>query len=182
MRSLLSRPPTDLASFIGRKWLESITINLNRTNRTIVDFYTEVGNTGTAESDLYSTTLQANLLDLNGDKILAEYSGTFISAGAGTRQLKIYFAGNVILDTGALTIAPDAAWTAYITIIKVSATSAFYSVTVHTAGITTQTYTATDTLTGLDLTTTNILKITGTGAATNDILAKLGTVEWRAAA
>ncbi len=65
----------------------------------IDDFNTDAGNTSTTETDLYSTTLVANTLGVDKDKIIAEYSGIVItSGGTATRQLRVYFGGTVIFN------------------------------------------------------------------------------------
>lgn len=153
---------------------------------TIFDHANDVGNVTTAETDLYSDTLAINTLAVNKDKVVAEYGGKFVSSGTATRQIKIYFAGTVILDTGALTLSLSSAWTVYVALIRVSSTVVRYECSLTTQGAALAAYTSCDELTGLTLSNTNILKITGTaagvGAATNDIVAKMGFVEVKAAA
>lgn len=148
----------------------------------LFDHYTDVGNVTTGETDLYSDTLTAGLLANNGEKVRAEYGGLFVSSGTATREIKVYFAGSVIFDSGALTLSLSSAWTIYLTIIRVSATVVRYLVSMATEGAALGAYTAVGELTGLTLSATNVLKITGqaagVGAATNDIVAKLGDVEW----
>ena len=151
-----------------------------------VDFYTSVGNVGTGEDDLYTTTLAASILGTNGDKLEAEYGGVFVSSATATRQIKLYFAGTAIFDTGALTLSLSSAWTMYASIIRVSSTVVRYMVSLTTQGAALAAYTAVGELTGLTLSNTAVLKITGeaagVGAATDDIVAKMGTVEWKPAA
>lgn len=153
---------------------------------TIFDHFTDAGNATTTETDLYSDTIPANALNINSDKLDAEYGGVFVSSGTATRQIKIYFGGSVIFDTGALTLSLSAAWTAYVTLIRVSATVIRYMISFATEGAALSAYTSVGELTGLTLSNANILKITGQaagiGAATNDIVAKMGTVKWLPAA
>jgi len=110
----------------------------------------------------------------------------FVSSGTATRQIKIYFGGTAIFDTGALTLSLSSAWTVYVTIIRVSSSVIRYMISLTTEGAALSAYTAVGELTGLTLTSTNILKITGqaagVGAATNDIVAKLGSIAWHPAA
>lgn len=152
----------------------------------IFDHFADAGNSTTTETDLYSDTIPANALNANGQKIIAEYGGVFVSSGTATREIKIYFGGTAIFDTGALTLSLSSAWTAYTTIIRVSATVIRYMVSFTTEGAALSAYTAVGELTGLTLSNTNVLKITGQaagiGAATGDITAKLGTVSWEPAA
>jgi hypothetical protein len=152
----------------------------------LFDHFANAGNTTTTETDLYSDTTPASVLGTNGDKLTAEYGGVFVSSATATRQVRIYFAGTAILDTGALTLSLSSAWTVYVTITRVSATVVRYMVSLTTEGAALAAYTSVGELTGLTLSNTNILKITGqaagVGAASNDIVAKLGTVSWIPAA
>lgn len=151
----------------------------------IFDHFADAGNSTTAETDLYSDSILANSFSINGQKIEANYGGTFVSSATATRQIKAYFAGTSILDTGALSISASSAWGIYILLQRVGATVVRYSVSLQTNGASTAVYSSTGELTGLTLTNANILKITGTaagvGAATNDIVAKLGYIEWKSA-
>lgn len=149
----------------------------------IFTHFADAGNSTTTETDLYSDTTLGGQLVTNGDKLEAEYGGIFVSSGTATRQLKMYFGGTLIFDTGTLTVSLAAAWTAYVTITRVSATVIRYMISLTTEGAALAAYTAVGEVTGLTLTNTNILKITGqaagVGAATNDIVAKLGSVLYR---
>lgn len=149
----------------------------------LFDHFTDAGNTTTTETDLYSDTIAASQLSVNGDKLEIEYGGVFVSSGTATREIKIYFGGTAIFDTGALTLSLSSAWTVYVTIIRVSGTVIRYLVSFTTEGAALAAYTAVGEVTGLTLTSTNVLKITGqaagVGAATNDIVAKMGYVEYK---
>lgn len=146
------------------------------------DHFASVGNVGTGEDTLYSDTTIASQLFANGDKIEAEYGGTFVSSATATREIKAYFGGTMIFDTGALTLSLSSAWTMFISIIRVSATVVRYMVSFTTEGAALAAYTAVGEVTGLTLSNTNILKITGesagVGAATNDIVAMMGCVSY----
>jgi hypothetical protein len=143
----------------------------------IFEAYADTGNTTTTETDLHSYTTPANAFGNNGEKIASEYGGLFVSSATATRQIKVYFAGTVIFDTGALTLSLSSAWTCFVTIIRVSSTVVRYMVSLATEGAALSAYTNVGELTGLTLSNTNILKITGqaagVGAATNDIVLKL---------
>lgn len=160
--------------------------NIAKVGGTIFDHFVDAGNTTTTETDLYTDTVSASVLGTNGDKIEVDYGGIFVSSGTATREVKVYFGGTAIFDTGALTLSLSAAWTAWVLIIRVSATVIRYMVSFTTEGAALSAYTATGELTGLTLSGTNIIKVTGqaagVGAATNDIVAKLGTVQWKSAA
>ncbi len=152
----------------------------------IFDYYTDASNSTTVETDLYSTTTIASTLAVNGDKIEAYYGGLFVSSGTATRQIKIYFGGTAIFDTGALTLSLSSAWTVYVDIIRVSSTVIRYEVSLTTQGAALSAYTSVGELTGLTLSNANTLKITGqaagVGAQSSDIIGKMGSVKILAAA
>jgi len=148
---------------------------------TVFDNFADASNTGTGETDLYSYTTPASTLAANGEKIKAEYAGTFSDITA-TGQLKVLFAGTTIGDTGALTISATGGWNIEVLIIRTGASTARSTVKISTPGASTAIYTTETDLTGLTFTNTNILKITGTaggaGGGTGDITAKIGTGSW----
>jgi hypothetical protein len=176
-----------LAGEVNASSFYKTTVALNRyaEGGVIADFITTVDNGTTVETDLYTYTTKANTLSANGEKIEAWYSGTFNDLMA-TSQLKIYFAGTAIGDTGALTVSAVGGWSCNVLVIRTSSTTARAVVTVNTPGASTALYTSQTDLTGLTLSGTNIIKITGTAAGasggTGDISAKLGTIYWYGAA
>lgn len=152
----------------------------------IADFYTNAGNVGTGEDDLYSTTLAAGILTNNGDKITATYAGIFSGAAASTQELRLYFGGTKIYDSGALAIGVATNnWTVNVTCIRVSSSVVRCTVSLSTDFGTLFPYSTYTEVTGLTLTNTQVLKITGeaagVGAGDNQVVAKLGTVSWLSA-
>ena len=149
----------------------------------LFDHFADVGNGTTVETDLYSDTLAASQLSTNGQKVSAQYGGILVGHATATRQIKVYFGGTAIFDSTAITVASNCSWTVDVTIIRVSSTVVRYRVEFTSLAYMAPTV---GELTGLTLSNTNILKITGqagaAGAATNDIVAKLGYVEWKPAA
>ncbi len=143
----------------------------------------DTGNSTTVETDIYTFTVPASQLGTNGDRVEMEASGAFVSSGTATRQLRAYFGGTMIFDTGALTISLAAAWDIYCIITRVSATVVRYAVSMTTEGAALAAYTSSGEVTGLTLSNTNIIKVTGTaagvGAATNDIVCKMGAVDFK---
>lgn len=150
------------------------------------DHYANVGNITTAETDLYSDQLIAGLLAENGDKVIAEYAGSTTNHTTATRRVRIYFGGTVIYDSTALVTNPGADWVVRVVCIRASSGqvrcftfwssgSSFAAPVVNYAAVT-----------GLTLSNTQIIKITGqaagTGAASNDIIAKAGTIFFHPAA
>lgn len=154
--------------------------------KSLFDHFADVGNVGTGEDDLYSDTLAAGQLANNGEKIEAQYGGIFVSSATATRQIRAYFGGTLIFDTGTLTLSLSSAWDLYVTVIRESSSVVRCVASLTTQGAALAAYTAYTRITGLTLSNTQVLKITGeaaaVGAATDDIVAKMGTVEWRAAA
>lgn len=151
----------------------------------LFDHNTDAGNGTTVETDLYTNTLVAAALTTNGDKVTAVYSGIFVNS-TSTKQLKVYFGGTAIFDSGALSTAAAGHWEVYVAVIRVSSSVVRCSVSMSASGVGTLAAANYTEVTGLTLANTQVLKITGTaaavGAATNDIVAKLGIVEFLPAA
>lgn len=151
----------------------------------IKDFITTVDNTSTTETDLYTYTTKASTLAADGGKLMFKVAGTFNDA-TSTAQLQFYFGGMSIGNTGTLTVSSVGGWNAEGMLIRTSSTTVRAIVTVNTPGASTALYTTQTDLTGLTLSATNIIKLTGTaGGATGgsgDISAKLGTITWMGAA
>lgn len=152
---------------------------------TFFSHFADAGNTTTTETDLYSDTIQASTLATNGDTIEAKYACTLVNS-TSTKQVRVYFGGTVIFDSGALTISASSEIIVNVVIMRDSSTSIRYSILATTTGASTGSFASVGKLGGLTLSNTNILKITGqaagVGAATNDIVAILGKVEWRSGA
>lgn len=53
--------------------------------RVLADFITSVSNVGTGETDLYSYPAPVNTLISNGEKLIAQFSGTFNDPAATSR-------------------------------------------------------------------------------------------------
>lgn len=150
--------------------------------QTLATNFADAGNTTTTETDIFTYTIAAAKLAANGDQVETMWSGIFVSSGTATRQLRAYFGGTLILDTGALTVSLAASWVIFCTVMRVSATVIRYAVSMTTEGAALAAYTAVGEVTGLTLANTNVIKITGTaagvGAATNDIVGKVGSVSF----
>lgn len=161
--------------------LDSPPIDTSGLNDVLFDHYVSAGNVTTGETTLYTDTIPALTFSTPGDKLYTYYAGVFVSSGTATREIKISFAGTQIFDSGALTLSLSSAWVIEVLLIEVSATVVRYSVNMTTEGAALAAYTNVGELTSLNLGIGNILKITGqaagVGAATNDIVAKLGYVE-----
>jgi len=158
--------------------LTSVRVGLSTKQATlggsIKKYFTSVGNVTTGEDDLFTYTTEANIFGTNGDNIEGEYSGT-TAANANNKTFKFYFAGTNLLNSGALALN-DKNWKFTFTIIRVSSTVVRYSVEFDYEG-NTATILEVGELTGLTLSGTNILKITGEATSTDDIVATMGTVK-----
>jgi hypothetical protein len=145
----------------------------------IFDHYADTGNVGTGEDDLYSDTLPASTFGANGDKVEARYIIALVSSATATRQVRAYIGGTKVLDSTALTLASGGTAEVKITAIRESSTALRVMAEFIVNGITSQPVITYTNVTGLTLTNTQILKITGeaagAGAATNDLVAKLST-------
>ena len=145
---------------------------------TIFDHYADVSNISTGETDLYTDTTIANTLNTNGDKIVAKYGGIF-AGNVNTKTLRVYFAGTKIFDSGGLSVASAASWEIEVLITRVTSTTARATVSFTSSFGTlmaTANYTA---LTGLTLSGTNIIKITGQSSmASTDLTASVGVVQF----
>jgi hypothetical protein len=150
----------------------------------LFDHFTDANNGTTVETDLYSDTLTAGQFATNGQKIVAQYGGIFVGDATSTQQLKAYFGGTVIFDSGALGVGVGTTnWDLYITIIRVSSSVVRCSATLNTSFASLSAYAQYTEVTGLTLANTQVLKITGTAAgvtgASNQITAKEGYVEFK---
>lgn len=149
------------------------------------DFYTDVNTVGASETDLFTYTVAANRLNVVGEKLIANYSGTMNDITASS-QLKVYFAGIVVADTGSLTLNTTGDWIVNLSIIRTGSTTARAIVSVLAPKTSASAYTKYSSLTGLCFTETNTLKITGTASGptggSNDITATYGNISWQPAA
>ncbi len=134
---------------------------------------------GLTETDLYTDTIAADMLAIDGDKITALYACTLVFS-TSTKQVKVYFGGTAIFDTGALTVSAAGSLIIPVTIIRESATVVRYAISATTQAASVAEFAVIGRLTGLTLSSTNVLKITGLTAgvssASGDIVATLGTV------
>jgi hypothetical protein len=152
----------------------------------IFNSFADAGNTTTTETDLYSYTTPANTFATDGESLDAEFGGLYLSSATATRQIKVYFAGYTIFDSGALLVSNSTGWTCSVKIMRSSSTTVRYMIVFTAESTPLKSYTSTGGVATLTLSGTNILKITGTsagsGAATNDIVLKMSRGSWFAAA
>lgn len=153
----------------------------------LFDHFADANNGTTVETDLYTDTLSAGQLSVNGQKILYQAAGIFVGDATSTQRLKAYFGGTLIFDTGALSIGVTTTnWDLYVTVIRVSSSVVRCSATLTTSFASLNAYASYTEVTGLTLANTQIIKCTGTAAgvtgASNQITAKEGYTEFKPAA
>ena len=152
----------------------------------LFDHFADVGNTGTSETDLYLDSIAGSTLANNGEKIEATFAGTFIASATATRQLRLYFGGTLIYDSGALTSAAADNWVLQVLVIRESSSIVRCAVWAAFSGLTATTLAAYTRITGLTLTSAQTLRLTGTaagtGASSGDINATAGQVRYTPAA
>lgn len=169
------------SSFYG----STVALNRYAEGGAIKDFIATVDNVGTGETDLFTYTTKASTLAADGEKLNFNIGGTFNDLTA-TAQLQFYFGGVNVGNTGALTVSATGGWSANVFLTRTSSTTVRSLVTVTTPGASTAVYTTQTDLTGLTLSGTNIIKITGTAAGASggngDISAKLAVITWHGAA
>lgn len=148
---------------------------------TLAVFFSPAGNAGTSETDLYSYTIPTNKLNANGKSISFDVSGLFNDA-TSTPQIRLYLAGNLIYDSGVLTISGTGKWYGKIMLTRGSSSTAVITTNFTADNTTVALPVDIIDLTGLDFTTTNILKVTGTATGAtggdNDITGKQGIVSF----
>lgn len=174
-----------LAATLGL-WAGGSTAKTATAGGVIFDHYADAGNVGTGEDDLVSDSVPASTLGANGDKLTAQYALTFVTSATATRQVRVYFGGTAILDTGALTFSSAGSADVYVTIIRESSTVVRCVAEIVVSGLSLQPIATYTRITGLTLSNANTLKITGeaagVGAATDDVVCRFATVEWKPAA
>lgn len=148
--------------------------------RCLFDHYNTVGNVGSAETDLYSDTIVGDTLAANGDKLQVIYAGN--CTNPTSKQLRVYFGGSVIYIPG-LFDNSTLSWVLEGVLIRVSATVIRYTFNcINTTLSVVDPFVITGELTGLTLSSSNILKITGEVSgpdiANNDITAAMGSISW----
>lgn len=151
-------------------------------NSSITRNTTQALNSGTSETDLHTFTIPANTINSSSSPILsAKYAG-LLSDITASSQLKVYFGGQVIFDTGAFPLSNTGSYEINVTFIPTGSGTAKVNVTlvppISIASLPTSVYTS---LSSLNFTTTNVIKITGTasgaGGGSNDISCEMSAVQ-----
>ena len=165
--------------------MEGFTRNADFVSYTLKTFFVDQGNVGALETDVFSYSINKNVLASNGAFIMATYGGSFFNT-ANNKRIAAYFAGNLIFDTNGspgptIQTGSTCDWRFVVSLIRDSSSSVRVSALLHW-GIhpgsfgnlfTSNLYT---TISGLDFTSGNILKMTLTGGATNDLIASMARI------
>lgn len=151
----------------------------------IADFFTEVNNVTTTETDLYSYTTKANTFAADGEKLFAEFSGITTGHATATRTWQIYFGGASISTSASFFTGIDASgldWKIKVTGVRRSSSSIVWVIeySIGSTGVTSVSDVAIQT--GLTLSGTNVFKLTGqagaAGAGSDQIKAQSGIISW----
>lgn len=136
---------------------------------------TPIASAGASETNLQVVTIGAHVLTNDQERITFRASGNF-AATANTKQIKVIFGSETLLDTGAQ-IVNTGSWVIEGEIIRTGNTSHTASAEYHGAGVTLFT-----TASAVSLAQTNgiatVLKLTGTAAGDGDITNRTLVVEW----
>lgn len=132
----------------------------------LTSFYTDAAAT-TSTADAYSYTVPSNTLVSNGAFIEGQYNGIF-TAGGNTCSMSVIFAGTSLLSTGTLTSGGSIRIT--IKAYKTGSSTARCQTLIEILGLTPNTFSNSTDLSGLDFTTTNILKLTQIASAGGGVL------------
>lgn len=147
----------------------------------LTQFQSDAGNSGTSATDAYSYTIPTNTLDADGMGISANYGGTFVNS-ASTKKVEVMLDGTVIYDSTAMTPSATGSWALDVKCNRVSSTVARCIVGADIHGTASYTHANYTSVTVANWTSTRILKLrltaAGGGAASNDIVARLGRVRF----
>jgi hypothetical protein len=139
------------------------------------------------ETTLYNDSIAANQLPNDGDVIIADYQGTYSNNGT-IKQIKVYFAGQLVFNSGALNVNSSTSWEVKSTIKRDSSSSVTVTTLFTLSGNTSTNTTQTVTLLNVNLGTIQSLAITGqsfftlptNNPASGDIVARTVTISYKA--
>lgn len=147
-------------------------------------FKTDSSNSGTSETSIYQYFLPVNKLSADDQSLEIVYGGTFTGLLTATKRLRLLFGTTEIFTSGTVTLAALGDWRFNVTLIRTGNTTARAIVGIHyNTGSSTSTYSKETDITGLDLAATSYpvyiaATSAGVGAATGDITAKLGRIQF----
>lgn len=142
--------------------------------------FTTVGNVGSGEDTLKSLTIDASVLDTDGQSLAFDWNGNF-AANANNKRLRIKWNGTTVLDTTALAIN-NGSYYASVRVFRVSSSSARVSgFVIHTpaGGGTAVPLLIPATSVSTTFTGSVVFLVTGEATADNDITARDLHCMWR---
>jgi hypothetical protein len=138
---------------------------------------TSANNILTTKTDLMTKTIVANSISSYGTYIEFEGYGRFAN-NSSLKRLKVEFDGNVILDTNSLAFQ-NSTWRVRGKIVSLGTSTVKTCVEFISDDAILRTELEINPFLSVDLTTDRILKFTGQGTNTNDIVQDLLEVEWK---
>lgn len=152
---------------------------------TLFVHYADAGNVTTGETDLYSDTLAAGQLAADGDALEFDVAGACTFVDTSFAQIKVYYGGTVVYDSGSLGIDGNLSFSLVLRMIRTSSTAMRYQARFYIGSLTYSGHmpiVAYGDISALTHSNANILKITaantGTGAASDKIIAKSSTLRY----
>ncbi len=143
----------------------------------IFEDISDVNNTSTTETDIFTHTVLANAWGTNGDALWCHFAGV-TAANANAKTWKFYIGSNAVA-----TISPpstnNVGWVFDFFIIRDGTGSVRWSISGSVGGASSV---AVGKQGSLTLSGTNVVKITGTGGASNDITGQHSKYSWLSAA
>jgi hypothetical protein len=138
----------------------------------------QVGNSGSADTLLYSKTIKAYTFGADGDFIEITASGFFANNG-NNKQFRVLFAGNLLFTTNAQ-VVQNQQYSLRATIVRINATSIRYTLSftsTDASGVASFRKETTSFLNTVDLTIDNALELKSQSTATNDTNLWLVTIK-----
>lgn len=152
-----------------RRTLDKIIGQLAMARRTLACSTTTAGNTAATETTLFSFWLPADTLQAGGDELVLQAFGTIAGTAAVDKQIKVFFGGTAIFDSGTLAITASASWSLVATISRTGQNTQKCSTALVTSDsvlrATTQYFAGTK-----DLATDIELTLTGQGTNASDVV------------
>lgn len=141
--------------------------------------FTPVSNSGAVETNLMSWTMPGNVLGTDNDELVLDQSGEIV-APTGAIQLRVYFDGDLVFDTGAILLTAGA-WRFMAAINRGTSTDTVsvctYSGDLAALPVNCQTRAQTATLSG-----PVIVKVTGQALTSDEIFQTRSVISWFPAA
>lgn len=132
-------------------------------------------NSGSTETNLYSSTLNVRTLATNGDSYILETAGAF-AGNTNNKRIKVKFGSCVMFDFSSMPLN-GGNWSIRARVTRISASIESYAVNYLSSNATLPVNVQTGRCTE-DLTTALTFAVTGTGTATADITYESGTRQW----